>query len=242
MNFRGIKLNRGFRPDHPVQFVISNPAPYKLVTTQNLYICHATKPDCESIKDSINGNWFLKAFIETLALHAHNTEFDDLMRLTQYKLNKICTESDEDGDQTHQTIICEKRGVTKKFYMNIGFDPPIELAPYSTVIPKRLIVKLATSFGSSTPAIGTYEMNGKNRGVLFLVNNFDFIDPKMRRNGAEKDTELLLDLFNQMGFIIFYYENLNTPEFVNLAQQLSTSEYLQSADGLFFAVLTHGYQ
>lgn len=87
-----------------------------------------------------------------------------------------------------------------------------------------------------------YTMDGKNTGVLFLVNNFDYPDPKMRRMGTEVDKERMLDLFNQMGFIIFYYENLTKQEFFDLMKQLSNSEHLRSADCLFFTVMTFAYR
>lgn len=114
----------------------------------------------------------------------------------------------------------------------------LQLTPYSGVIRRDLTVKRATSFGTST--IGTYNLNGKNRGVLFVVNNIDFPNPDRRRTGAERDTERLLDLFNQMEFTIFNYINLRKSEFVSLMQQLSSSKHLRSADCLFFVVLTHG--
>lgn len=129
---------------------------------------------------------------------------------------------------------------SKKIHINA--NPPITLTPYSTVIPKVIPFKRATSFGTSNPGIETYTMNGKNRGVLFLVNNIDFPTQKDRRNGAEMDKKRLLDLFNQMEFTIFYYENLKMIEFLSLMQQLSTSEQLRQGDCLFFGVLTHGNQ
>lgn len=116
-----------------------------------------------------------------------------------------------------------------------------QLTPYSNEIPRVLNFWYAASFATST-IIRTYKMNGDNRGVFFLVNNIDFAHQRKRRNGAEKDKARLLDLFNQLGFTIFYYENLEKPQFLSQVKLLSTSEYLRQADCLFLAVLTHGNQ
>lgn len=120
----------------------------------------------------------------------------------------------------------------------------IRLEPYDGPIKRVLDVKRATKFCTSTePDIKTYSMRSKHRGVLFLVNIIDFPlkDKKEnRRNGAEVDKDFLLDLFNQMGFKLFYYENINAGQFSSLIKQLSSSNNLRMADSLVFALLTHG--
>lgn len=57
--------------------------------------------------------------------------------------------------------------------------------------------------------VSTYRMNTKNRGVLFLVNivHFEFHSSKQRK-GADVDRDNLIALFREMGFKIFYYEDL----------------------------------
>uniref|UniRef100_A0A336LMF0 CSON011090 protein n=1 Tax=Culicoides sonorensis TaxID=179676 RepID=A0A336LMF0_CULSO len=117
----------------------------------------------------------------------------------------------------------------------------LRLEAYDGPIQKILEVKRATRFGTVTrPGIETYSMKSKHRGVLFLVNIIDFKEKDKRRNGAESDKEVLLDLFNQMGFKLFYYENINADQFSSLIKQLSSAGCLRMADCLVFGLLTHG--
>lgn len=115
----------------------------------------------------------------------------------------------------------------------------IRLEPYDGPIKHELDVKRAAKFGTAS-RFETYPMRSKHRGVLFLVNIIDFRDKDKRRNGAEVDKDRLLDLFNQMGFKLFYYENINAGQFSSLIKQLSSSNNLRMADSLVFALLTHG--
>lgn len=111
------------------------------------------------------------------------------------------------------------------------------LTPYSGVINHELPVTL-----ESSPTLGNYAMNGKNKGVVFIVNIIDFPDPAKRRDGAEVSKQLLLDLYSQRGFTPFYYESLTKARFLNLVDQLTTSKHLNSANCLFFVLLSHGAQ
>lgn len=56
--------------------------------------------------------------------------------------------------------------------------------------------------------VSTYPMRSLNRGVLFLVNIVHFDQHNKKRNGADADRDNLIALFREMGFKIFYYENL----------------------------------
>lgn len=196
-------------------------------------------------KQDVNGNYKLNRDLKGVTC---------LVRIVdpQYLENIWC---DVETHQTLQTdcfninlgFLDRMKGIANNVlkrlpFMNVPNDPLINLVPYTTVIPKVLFVQRATSYGKSTSNIETFRMQGKNRGVLFLVNNIDFPDAKIRRHGAEIDKMRLLDLFNQMGFTIFYYENLKKGQFMNLVEQLSTSDHLRSSDCLFFGVLTHGNQ
>lgn len=117
----------------------------------------------------------------------------------------------------------------------------IRLESYDGPIHRQLEVKRATKFhAASRPGIETYPMRSKHRGVLFLVNIIDFKEKDKRRNGAEADKHRLLDLFDQMGFKLFYYENINAEQFSGLIKQLSSSNNLRTTDCLVFGLLTHG--
>lgn len=56
--------------------------------------------------------------------------------------------------------------------------------------------------------VSTYRMISRSRGVLFLVNIVHFDQQNKKRNGADADRDNLIALFREMGFKIFYYENL----------------------------------
>lgn len=89
--------------------------------------------------------------------------------------------------------------------------------------------------------IETYSMESRNRGVLFLINVIDF-DKKeeQRREGAQMDKERLLDVFQQLGFKIFYVENVTGSQLAQLIRKLTSSDYLRLTDCLVFGLLTHG--
>lgn len=86
-------------------------------TTKDFYICYGTIPNYASLRDSQQGSWFIQAFVQILAMHSHNKEFDDLMRLVQTRLYKI---GQENNVLVQQSMSYEKRGSTKKFYLNPG--------------------------------------------------------------------------------------------------------------------------
>ena len=77
-----------------------------------------------------------------------------------------------------------------------------------------LEVTKSTKF-MTDPTVGVYDMNSRNRGICFLVNIIDFKNEEPRR-GAEHDKINLISLFRQMGFGIFYYENLTLEVSVNV--------------------------
>lgn len=79
------------------------------------------------------------------------------------------------------------------------------------LIPKLNIdVKKSTRIhGDEASKVGTYSMHSKNRGILVFVNIIDFYKSKdSKRSGAEVDRNNFITLFRQMGFKIYYYENL----------------------------------
>lgn len=85
-----------------------------------------------------------------------------------------------------------------------------------------------------------YQMRSRNRGVIFIVNVITYInDTHPKRNGAEADKDNLVSLFRQLGFTVFYYEDLTREDFNDLIQQLKMSEHL-STECFAFYVLAHG--
>lgn len=67
-------------------------------------------------------------------------------------------------------------------------------------------VKLSEHFLQSDKEC--YSMRSKNRGVAFIVNIINFSSLSPKRVGAEQDKVNLVALFQQMGFVVMYYEDL----------------------------------
>lgn len=85
-----------------------------------------------------------------------------------------------------------------------------------------------------------YPMKKRNRGVIFIVNVITYInETHPKRNGAETDKDNLVSLFRQLGFTIFYYEDLTREDFVNLIKELKASSYL-STECFAFYIMAHG--
>lgn len=85
-----------------------------------------------------------------------------------------------------------------------------------------------------------YPMRQRNRGVVFIVNVITYWnDTHPKRNGAETDKENLVSLFRQLGFTVFYYEDLTRDDFLHLIAELKASSFL-STECFAFYILAHG--
>lgn len=100
---------------------------------------------------------------------------------------------------------------------------------------------LATSNLRSDSKIGVYPMTKRKRGVLFLVNisKFEF-DLEKERRGAHHDTNNLMRLFGNLGFVIFKYEDITKEQFQTLLSKLLDSDYCKQAECFVMALMSHG--
>lgn len=122
-----------------------------------------------------------------------------------------------------------------------------ELAPYKdakimSYYTKSICLKKADSYGkSANKEIPVYIMESQPRGILFFVNIVHFlIDKNQKREGADADKQNLLTLFRDLGFIIFYYEDLTKNQFVDLTEKLKKSDYLNDVDSFVMCIASHG--
>lgn len=118
----------------------------------------------------------------------------------------------------------------------------IKLEPYTTKTSfaiENLEVKKAEDFGKH-PLLPIYSMRSRRRGVFFFANIIKFQDEKTNRRGAERDHENMCSLFSELGFTIFYYENLTRDQLMKLLRELVVSEYLHRIDSFFLCIQTHG--
>lgn len=122
---------------------------------------------------------------------------------------------------------------------------PLELRPYEEEVypDKKLPQFLLSNRIHLHPMVTAYHMRSKHRGVLFFVNIINFPDgvngPEVR-NGAHMDRNNLIWVFRQMGFVIFYYEDIVVQELKELLERLVESDYLRRTDCLVFSLMTHG--
>lgn len=79
-----------------------------------------------------------------------------------------------------------------------------------------------------------------NRGIFFMVNIIDFTTNEEPRRGAEQDAESLLHLYQELGFKLFAYTNLNQVEFFHLLDAILNSDYTLNTECFVMALMTHG--
>uniref|UniRef100_A0A2M4CSE3 Putative caspase-1 n=1 Tax=Anopheles darlingi TaxID=43151 RepID=A0A2M4CSE3_ANODA len=124
------------------------------------------------------------------------------------------------------------------------------LEVYPDTLPHTFTVTLTSNLSSinttfdvqrgQNAKVPSYSMKSRNRGVAFIVNVIDFVkNVHAKRNGADIDGRNLISLFQQLGFVVFYYENITKADLDDLLVQLKESEYL-SCDCFAFYILSHG--
>lgn len=119
---------------------------------------------------------------------------------------------------------------------------PLELKPFEgEVFPDPQLPAFVLSNRIQLhPKVTSYHMRSRNRGVLFFVNIINFPETNSHRRGADMDRNNLIWVFRQMGFVIFYYEDLTYREMDTLLNRLIDSDYLRKTDCLVFSLMTHG--
>ncbi|EAA13168.4 AGAP004754-PA [Anopheles gambiae str. PEST] len=114
------------------------------------------------------------------------------------------------------------------------------LQVYPDILPTTFSVKLSTRPAETHPKVPAYPMKGRNRGVAFIVNVITFLKKvHPTRNGADIDGRNLISVFQQLGFVVFYYEDITMGDLKELLAQLKESEHL-SCDCFAFYILSHG--
>uniref|UniRef100_A0AAG5DXJ1 Caspase n=1 Tax=Anopheles atroparvus TaxID=41427 RepID=A0AAG5DXJ1_ANOAO len=113
------------------------------------------------------------------------------------------------------------------------------LLVYEDILPS-FTVTLSNGPAATHPKVLAYPMKSRRRGVAFIVNVVTFVkDVHPKRNGADIDGQNVISLFQQLGFIVFYYEDITMADYKELIAKLKESEYL-SCDCFAFYILSHG--
>ncbi|CAO1410537.1 unnamed protein product [Diamesa serratosioi] len=117
----------------------------------------------------------------------------------------------------------------------------LKLMPYTKVTNfhiNGLEVKRAPQFGTH-PKISVYNMKSKCRGIFFLVNIIRFTNQK-DRSGANADHDNLVTLFRELGYTIYYYEDLTKEKCFNLLNELIHTKEMKEVNSFVLCILTHG--
>uniref|UniRef100_A0A2M4AQU3 Putative caspase-1 n=1 Tax=Anopheles triannulatus TaxID=58253 RepID=A0A2M4AQU3_9DIPT len=142
----------------------------------------------------------------------------------------------EDGKNIMSSTLSEESKCCLEVYPN--------MLPHTfTVTLTRSPSSMDTTFDAQrgqNVKVPSYSMKSRNRGVAFIVNVIDFVkNVHPKRNGADIDGRNLISIFQQLGFVVFYYENITKSDLDDLLVQLKESEYL-SCDCFAFYILSHG--
>lgn len=86
-------------------------------------------------------------------------------------------------------------------------NPNIELTEYTEQLPAVNFTVIKSDIIRYSIETSTYRMESKFRGVAFIANIINFRRKEPRR-GAEVDRDNLVTLLREMGYTIFYYEDL----------------------------------
>lgn len=123
---------------------------------------------------------------------------------------------------------------------NTGADGSnYELRVHATIKPP-FVVKQSTGPPTMQPWVTAYPMASRNRGVAFIINMVSFINDTLpERKGSKKDGTNLISLFQQLGFKVFYNENVTMANYTELLAKLKSSNHLP-CDCFVFYILSHG--
>lgn len=83
-----------------------------------------------------------------------------------------------------------------------------------------------------------YKMDSIPRGLCIVVNNENFKNPRMKREGSHFDVVSLQDVFKYLGFVVECYKDLEADEIKNLMTKYSKDD--RHGDCFVCCVMSHG--
>ncbi|XDV21123.1 hypothetical protein PO909_026292 [Leuciscus waleckii] len=84
-----------------------------------------------------------------------------------------------------------------------------------------------------------YKMDSNPRGICLIINNENFENPEINRNGSQKDVDSLKHLFEYLGFLVEIKKDQTASDIKELMIVYSKKERLH-ADCFVCCVLSHG--
>jgi caspase-8 len=130
-----------------------------------------------------------------------------------------CIRSDEDGDG-------EEEAPEKPFKSTVAIKPQEQY---------KIQVNMKLYEGEDI-----YQMSSLPRGHCVIINNIDFEIEDLKRASAHCDGTFLRDIFQELGFVVFYYENLTSTAIKNTFGRHSKSEELKNHDAFIGVIMSHG--
>lgn len=77
--------------------------------------CYATTAGFVAHRDVDDGSWYIQSFVDTMAAHAHNTSFEEMLKIIQADIAKLRTNNNELQTASYVNI-----GFNKILYFNPG--------------------------------------------------------------------------------------------------------------------------
>ncbi|KAM7354920.1 caspase Dronc-like [Cochliomyia hominivorax] len=84
-------------------------------TLSDVMICYATVAGFESHRDVEDGSWYVQKFVDTMAEHACDIPFEEMLKIVQSDISKLRTENNELQTANYANI-----GFNKILYFNPG--------------------------------------------------------------------------------------------------------------------------
>lgn len=205
------------------------PFAYSLLKTGNTLTPNVSLPHQEEYISTYTPNR-LRSISTNLGASSSNTAIIQ-QRMRHMSLGSHSVSEEDDAKNNNTTTIEKNNG-------NKG-DERKRLEVYTVPIRDRFKVE-PTARRQGHWKLQAYPMRNRNRGVVFIVNIITYMnDTNPTRNGAETDRENLVCLFRQLGFTVFYYEDLTREDFDYLIKELKLSSHL-STECFAFYILAHG--
>ncbi|XP_039464288.1 uncharacterized protein LOC116328508 isoform X2 [Oreochromis aureus] len=80
----------------------------------------------------------------------------------------------------------------------------------------------------------------KSQRIALLINIINFDNPESNRDGAEKDTQAMLNLFHYLGYEVVDYQDLTAQEIDEALINFSKHPKLFNTDSVFVVLMSHG--
>lgn len=83
----------------------------------DLLICYATNKGFKSYRDPVTGSWYIQRLCKAIAEHAHDTHFEDILKIVQRNISEICSENGSIQMGNFRNI-----GFNYKLFFNPGYS------------------------------------------------------------------------------------------------------------------------